>query len=183
MARWAVLVLLLHLALPSMTRAAYGAGPEGSAVTEHQLKAAFLYSFAKFVDWPDEGSKGGAGTFLLCIWGHEQYEATQLTLAGKSIRGQKLEVRPVRSAADAQGCQLLFISAAFEPSRSALEQISGAVLTIGESAEFLRGGGMINLVRADNRLRFEIARQTGERAGLKFSSQLLKLAAPAGEGR
>lgn len=171
--------LLLGFVVPAFTLAAFGAGPEGAAPTEQQLKAAFLYSFAKFVEWPGEAGLAPSETFDLCISGSEQYAVAHDYLAGKSVRGRPVEVRPVRGAADAAGCKMLFVSAGADPLQGALAGVRGPVLTVGESGNFIPSGGMINLVRADNRLRFEIARDAGERAGLRFSSQLLKLATPA----
>lgn len=176
--RRAVVAVLLACALPSFTVAAYGAGEDPAAPTEYELKAAFLYSFAKFVEWPDQP---GSGNFALCISGGEQFKVAHEVLAGKRVRGQPVVVRSVNSATEAAGCRLLFVSAGADRMQRALEGLGGPVLTVGESGEFLRSGGMIKLVRADNRLRFEIARAAGERAGLKFSSRLLELASPVAD--
>lgn len=180
-ARLLVFSLVFAFTLPAATMATYGAGVEEASTVEYQLKAAFLYNFAKFVQWPAETSGGSLDTFALCVSGEEPFRIMHQYLSGKRIRGQLIAVRAVGGSAELSGCHLLFVSAASVQLQRALPGVSGAVLTVGESADFMRSGGMINLVRADNRLRFEISRSVGERAGLKFSSQLLKLATPVGD--
>lgn len=175
-ARSLAIGLLLLVAACSLTRAAESAAPETTAPTEQQLKTAFLFNFAKFVDWPAGSDRSTTGTFDLCIGGTEQFAVAREFLAGKTLRGRRVEVRSVQSAADMAGCQLLFVSAKMIQLERTLEQLEGPVLTVGESDTFIPNGGMINIVRADNRLHFEIERGAGARAGLHFSSQLLKLA-------
>ncbi|HJV24990.1 MAG TPA: YfiR family protein [Aromatoleum sp.] len=177
--RWLRLALVFVFTLPGAGFATYGAEADDALVVEYQLKAAFVYNFAKFVEWPVDGG-ADAGAFTLCVVGELPYRVMQQALAGKRIRGLPLVIRSLNAPTGVDGCQLLFVGAgaghlSFAPVGAV------PVLTVGESGDFLRSGGMINLVRVDNRLRFEIARSTGERAGLKFSSQLLKLATPAGD--
>lgn len=180
-ARLIVVSLVLAFALPAATMTTYGAGVDDPSTVEYQLKAAFLYNFAKFVQWPAETSGGPLDPFALCVSGEEPFRIMQHYLAGKRIRGQLITVRAVGGSAELAGCHLLFVSATSVQLQHALPSLRGAVLMVGESEDFIRNGGMINLVRADNRLRFEISRGAGERAGLKFSSQLLKLATPVGD--
>ena len=177
--RWLRLALVFLFTLPGAGLATYGAEADDALIVEYQLKAAFVYNFAKFVEWPADGGTD-ATAFTLCVVGELPYRVMQQALAGKRIRGLPLVIRSLNSPAGAQGCQLLFVGAGAGQLSSA-PVAAVPVLTVGESGDFLRSGGMINLVRVDNRLRFEIARSTGERAGLKFSSQLLKLATPAGD--
>lgn len=179
-AQW-IIVSLLFAFTTSATMAAYGADITDGSIAEYQLKAAFLYNFAKFVQWPTEASGGASAPFTLCVSGDEPFRIMHQYLAGKKVRGQPIAVRAVDSSAGASGCHLLFVSAASVQLQQALSRVSGPVLTVGESGDFIHSGGMINLVRSDNRLRFEVSRSVGERAGLKFSSQLLKLATAAGE--
>lgn len=180
--RLIIVSLLFAFTIPA-TMATYGAGIEDGATIEYQLKAAFIYNFAKFVQWPVEASGGSIDPLTLCVSGEEPFRIMQQSLAGKRVRGQLIAVRAVDSSAEAAGCHLLFVSAASGQLLRALTRVSGPVLTVGESGDFIRSGGMINLVRSDNRLRFEISRSVGERAGLKFSSQLLKLATPVGDSQ
>lgn len=176
-----VVSLLFAFTIPA-TMATYGAGAEEGATIEYQLKAAFLYNFTKFVQWPTEASGGSIAPFTLCVSGEEPFRIMHQYLTGKRVRGQPIVVRAVDSSAETSGCHMLFVSATSVQWQQALARAGGSVLTVGESGDFIRSGGMINLVRSNNRLRFEISRSAGERAGLKFSSQLLKLATPVGDG-
>lgn len=179
MARLVGCAVLLAFALPAATMATYGAGGQDAVTAEYQLKAAFLYNFAKFVEWPAETDRS-ADSFTFCVAGEESFRIIGPYLAGKKVRGRMIVVRAAETSADTPGCHLLFVSAASIHLQNALRRISGPVLTVGESTDFISSGGMINLIRENNRLRFEIARSAGERNGLKFRSQLLELAAPAG---
>lgn len=150
-------------------------------VTEYQLKAAFLYNFAKFIDWPADAFGGPSAPFTLCIIGAEPYLGAQQTLTGKTIKGKRIELRQVAGIADTQGCHMLFVGAQAGESMPALSGIGRYTLTVGETSGFAGHGGVINLTRVDDRVRFEIDRAAGERAGLKLSSQLLRLAILVGE--
>lgn len=179
--RLIAIAILLIFAIPPATMTTYGANVGDGLTVEYQIKAAFLYNFAKFVQWPAEASGLSGEPFVLCVSGDEPFRIIHQYLAGKKVRGQLITVRAVDNVGGASGCHLLFVSAMSAQLRQALPHVIGSILTIGESEDFIRSGGMINLVRADNRLRFEIARNAGERAGLKFSSQLLKLATPVSD--
>lgn len=181
--RLITLAILFVSAIPAATVATYGASIEDSVTAEYQIKAAFLYNFAKFVQWPAETSGISEDPFILCVSGDRPFRIIHQYLAGKKIRGRLITVRAAESVNGSSGCHLLFVSGMSAQLRQTLPRLDGPILTIGESEDFIRGGGMINLVRINNRLRFEIARNVGERAGLKFSSQLLKLATPISESR
>ncbi len=169
--------LLLMLAIFSVAGSAPAIFAESAAITEYHIKAAFLYNFAKFVEWPDEALGDAAAPFTLCVVGVEPDLSLRESLAGKHIRGHRVEVRRVGGAAEAGACQMLFVSE--EGSAAAgddFTQIDTHALTVGESQDFIRRGGVINLKTVNNKVRFEINRLAGERFGFKFSSQLLKLA-------
>lgn len=158
--------------------------------TEAQVKAAFLFNFAKFVEWPAESFRENAGRLRLCVLGENRSGLELERIAtGKSLNGRSLEVVRVTAAEHLPRCQILFIGAAQGGiGHKALAESRGEpVLTVGESAEFLGQGGVIRLYILDNRVRFEISLEAAERAGLKISSKLLALAqivrgAPAGGG-
>jgi len=150
---------------------------ENSAITEYHIKAAFLYNFAKFVDWPDEALGDDSTPFTLCVLGIEPYISVRESLAGKHIKGHQVEVKRVNGAADAGTCQMLFVSAEASAAAGAdLTDIDAHALTVGETQDFIQRGGVINLKTVDNKVRFEINRTAGERFGFRFSAQLLKLA-------
>jgi YfiR/HmsC-like len=141
---------------------------------EYRVKAAYLFNFTKFVDWPVTATDGG-NSFAICIAGRNPFGAAlSSTLVGEKVAGLPLAARVV-DPAGASSCQVLFVprSVAAAPY---LRAVAGApVLTVGETPEFLAQGGVINFVLADGRVRFEISQMAAERAQLKVSSRLLQL--------
>lgn len=146
------------------------------AVTEYQLKAAFLYNFAKFVDWPAAAFADPATPFSLCVQGTEPYLAAREMLSGKTIRGRAIKVRHAESVTASGDCHLFFVADADAGGPRAVIHASGHALMVGEASDFIARGGVINLRRVDDRIRFDIARLAGEQQGFRFSAQLLRLA-------
>ncbi|HZX31658.1 MAG TPA: YfiR family protein [Rhodocyclaceae bacterium] len=143
---------------------------------EYHLKAAFLYNFAKFVDWPPAAGEP-EGAFRVCILGDDAFESVRETLAGKTIKGKAVDVARVERVDAARACQLLFVTAPDSArAERGLSILGNQVLTVGETDEFVKSGGLINLKTVDNRIRFEIARLAGEQAGFRFRVQLLQRA-------
>ena len=156
--------------------------PTGAALTsrqEYRLKAAYLYNFAKFIDWPSDSFPDDASPIILGVLGSDPFgSALDKTLRGKTVRGRSLVLRRFPDVEDAQNCHILFVGRS-ERGRLAqtLERFHGsAVVTVGETEEFVRVGGIINFFTERDRLRFEINVEAAERAGLSISSMLLNLA-------
>jgi len=170
--RPALLAGVLALVIPGLAR---GAAVEAGAVTEDQVKAAFLMNFAKFVQWPASGT----GPIVVGIAGDDVFAGvvTQ-TVRGRSINGRELQTRRLASGDDPSGCQVVFVGVM--PRRDAAEflrRVQGPVLTVGETVQFMRDGGMVRFYVEGNNVRFQINQKNAEAAGLKISSQLLTLAA------
>ncbi|HYD49608.1 MAG TPA: YfiR family protein [Terriglobales bacterium] len=149
--------------------------PAQVIATEYELKAAFLYNFARFVRWP--GAPGE--TFPICVYGEETL-AAQLhrVVGGKAIDARPIEVREVDQPGEMRQCRILFVGEV-EPAAIAdlLRQLHGAsVLTVSDHEDFARSGGIVQFRRDGNRLRLDINLEKAEQANLKISSQLLKLA-------
>jgi hypothetical protein len=147
-------------------------------VTEYEVKAAFLYNFTRFVEWPPD-ALARSDVFIIGILGRDPFGgALDAAVQGKNVLQKELAVRRFATAREASGSQILFIS----PSEEArlplvLRELEGAnTLTVGETDGFARRGGMIEFRIESNRVRFDINVVTAERAKLKLSSQLLKLA-------
>ena len=147
-----------------------------------QVKAAFLYNFAKFVEWPPGTFANGQAAITLCILQREPLAQALESLQGKEVHGRKLVVRRSRDIEELKKCQIFFASASEKP---ALAKIMGAlreapVLTVTDEVDdFARLGGIINLTRVEDKIRFAISVDNAEKRSLKISSQLLKLAIPA----
>jgi len=146
---------------------------------EYQIKAAFLYHFAKFVEWPARALPGPSDALSLCILGRDPFgPLLDETLAGKTIQGRPLAITRHETLPPAQTCHMLFISASKQHLlEKKLAALAGApVLTIGDTEQFASRGGMIELYLDDNTVRFKINRRAAKDAGLTISSHLLKLA-------
>lgn len=176
--------LLLVVAIFSAASSAPAIFAENSVLTEYHIKAAFLYNFAKFVEWPTAAIGDESAPFTLCVLGVEPYISVRESLTGKTIKGHKVEVRRLETIAEAAQCQMIFVSAEGNVAAGVdLSHLGGHALTVGETGDFIDRGGVINMKTVDNKVRFEIDRYSGERFGFKFSAQLLKLAILVGRER
>jgi len=147
--------------------------------TEYQLKAAFLYNFAKFIDWPPEAFADDKAPFVFGILGDNPFgNDLEQTVAGKNINERPISVQVFHTAAEATHCQILFISNSEKKHFSEiLQSLHGnAVLTVSETDGFMQTGGMINFLLQDGKVRFQINDDAAKAARLKISSKLLSLA-------
>jgi len=169
----------IALALFLLTLAPHAAAQDPSPTLEYQVKAAFLYNFAKFVDWPAETFSRQDAPFVIGILDREPFgDVLEQVVRGKTVDGRSLEVRRLKRPEEGAGCQIVFVGARETSVLPALlrELGASAVLTVGDTERFTRQGGMVNFVVQDNRVRFEINMDAARRAGLKISSKLLQLA-------
>jgi len=153
-------------------------------VSEQQLKAAFLFKFTQYAEWPSEALGPADAPIRICVLDR----AGLAQVLGEAVEGRTAGSRPlvtslIEGAQEALGCHLLFVGASTgQEVMALLEELTGQpVLTVGDMEGFAQLGGMINLAKQGNRLRFEVNRRAVERAGLQLSSQLLKLASLVGE--
>jgi hypothetical protein len=145
-----------------------------NAVISNQIRSAFLLNFARFVDWPDSSALRKT-PFTLCTATDTLQGALENTIRGETVRGRPIQLRRVTEAGNVKGCHLLYVTG--RQTAAMIEAASGTpVLTVGETAEFMKLGGMIRFVEMANRIRFEINHSAAERAGLRVSSRLLRLA-------
>jgi hypothetical protein len=151
-----------------------------SSPSEFQLKAAFLYHFAQFVEWPPGSFADTTSPIVIGVLGDTPLEADlEKTISGKTLNNRKLVAQQFRTAAEAtNNCHMLFISRSEEKRLpEVMAVLSGArILTVGETPGFTESGGMINFVPRDGKIRFEINKGEADKAGFKLSSKLLSLA-------
>jgi hypothetical protein len=151
----------------------------GQAASDYQIKAAYLYNFAKFVEWPSQNFLQATTPLRFCIF-DDRYFETELNriVSGKVINARGIEVMQVEDAEQSRMCHVLFINAAHDrQQRRLLERLKGAaILTVGEAEDFLENGGIIRFVLRDDRIQFEINRRAAATAGLRISSRLLGVA-------
>jgi hypothetical protein len=146
----------------------------------YQVKAAFLYNFAKFVEWPPEAFKDSHDRISICVLGKDPFGSLLAdAVTGKTVGIRTFKVSNISAAAEARACHILFVSASErKPVRALLEEAKNPyLLTVGESNDFLAGGGVINLKVQDSRVRIEINQEAARSAKFRISSRLLSLAA------
>ncbi len=150
-----------------------------SPVAEYQVKAAFLYNFAKFVEWPEEALGDSTQPIIIGVIGRDPFGADlDRILSAETVKGRPLFIKRFKRGEKPLPCHVLFISSSEEKQLTGiLARLAGkCVLTVSGSKRFTRAGGMIRFIVKDDRVSFEINVSAAERAGLKISSRLLKLA-------
>ena len=161
------------LAIPGL------AGEQAAANQEYQIKAAFLFHFAQFVEWPAGAFKDGNGALTYCTVGEDSFRgALDDSLRAKVIGEHGVRVQHLKQSDAVHDCQVLFIGAAqSKNAASILASVKGEpVLTVGETPHFAEDGGMIGFCLEGNKIRFEINAAAVSAAKLKMSARLLTLA-------
>jgi len=172
--QWELLAAAGALALLLGCRVASAA----DALTEPQVKAAYIYNFAKFVQWPAEAHATPQAPLVLCVAARDGLGGALAAIEGKPVQGRELRIRRAVKPDELKACHILFVPEAEERAAPELLRKAGGLplLTIGEYDGFAAAGGGIGLVNRDERVQFEINPDAASRANLKVSSQLLRLA-------
>lgn len=144
------------------------------ALTEYQIKAAFLYNFTTFTEWPSElGS-----TLNLCVIGEDPFGENLDGLQGREVGARQLSLHRMEDGSDLTSCQVVFVSrSAIEELSQLLEELAGKpVLTVADTPGAANEGVAINMGTQGNRVTFEINLKAVNENGLGLSSRLLNLA-------
>lgn len=158
--------------LIACTRFAYA-----DAGIEAQVKAAYVLNFAKFTEWPAAAFSAG-GALQICVYGNPETTAAFIGIQGKPVQGRDVQVRLAPRSSDLATCHALYIDGSERAqSAAALKAVAGrSVLTVSDLEGFVEGGGMLQLVLVDGRIRFDANREAARGSGLQLRSQLLSLA-------
>lgn len=157
---------------------------------EYQVKAAFVYNFIKFVDWPKEKVADSNDSITIGIIGKDPFGKAFEPVKGKRIKNKKLVIKQFPGLEQYKAkykdeykdalkkCHILFICSS---EKKRLKEIinfikDSSVLTIGEIEGFLEAGGVINFTMQEQKVHFEVNITAARRAKLKIRSQLLRLA-------
>jgi hypothetical protein len=147
------------------------------APQEHQVKAAFLLNFTKFVDWPPTAFADERSPLTICILGDDPFGPTlDQIVKGEEVNGRSIAVERIRRLPRPQSCQVLFIPKTEKEVRRILSSVGPGVLTVGDGESFLREGGMVAFVVENRRVRFDIRQSAAGTAKLSISSKLLSVA-------
>lgn len=146
--------------------------------TEYDVKAAFLFNFTKFVEWPPEAFTDDHSPLKLCVLGENPFGKTLKALMDEEVGGRRLTLAILDKLSSVETCHVLYVS---RSERDRVPQIlavvkSSAVLTVGDAPGFTDQGGMINFILEGSKVRFDINQEAAERVGIKISSRLLALA-------
>jgi len=169
--------MLLFLALP-----AQGEAPE------YQVKAAVLYKFAVFVEWPAKAFATDTSPFVACVLGKDPFGPwLQLEMGEARVGTHPVEIRHIEKGEAAGGCHLVFIAASEEPRLQKMLvplRNTGALIVsdVSDVSQFCRWGGMICLVMEGAKVRFQLNSKSMEQAGLKVDSKLKRVAVSAACG-
>ncbi len=167
-----VLILLLLVAAPLRAQA-----------PEYHLKAAFLFNFAKFVEWPASAFDGERAPLTICVYGEDPFGSTlDAVVQGERVGERSLLVQRPDSVDDLEECHVLFVSRSEKDGfRDVMAEVEGKpVLTVADTDGFLRAGGVINFILEGKKVRFLIDQEAAGRSGLQISSKLMRLAVNTG---
>ena len=165
--RWIRLLLGLCAMLP----AAVMATPD-----EAEIKAAFIYNFAKFVEWPST-ALATTDALQICVPDDKTLDGKLSLLQGREAQGHAIHIRAISSSDELTGCNILFIGAADDARGHLLRNVGGLpVLTISDATSFAQQGGMIGLFVESNHVQFAVNRVIAEQSGLKLSARMLQMA-------
>ena len=165
-------VALLIVALPQT-------GAIGVVAGEYEVKAAFLYNFAQFVEWPAGTFASATDPIRLCILNDRPFQAQLTQIAGnKQIAGHPVLVILVQDIKQSRGCHELFVgSSQSQENVQIIDSLRGtSVLTVGETNDFLEHGGIINFIVLGDHVQFQVNQKAATQARLHMSSQLLSVA-------
>jgi YfiR/HmsC-like len=165
-------MILRGVVLTVLTAAAFGSLTAGSP--EYAVKAAYLFNFAKFTEWPDTAAEVN---FTVCLYGKDQFGGfLDEAVRGKQAHGMPALIRRLTARDEHfEGCQVLFFGDAARI-ESALSRLQGrSILTVGESEGFTARGGMIGLVMDHGSVRFDLNLAAVTAAHLQVSSRLIEI--------
>jgi hypothetical protein len=153
------------------------ANATSQTVDEYHVKAAFVFNFAKFIQWPTEAFKTPSNPLVICVVGQDQMaNSLRETVNGNAIDGRPVIIRQIAIGQGPCDCHILFVGTSAMKGLCSHAKESTGVLTVGETPGFAVDGGAINLRLEDGRIRFEINVAAAERQQLHISSKLLSLA-------
>jgi hypothetical protein len=153
--------------------------PNASHSLEYKVKAAYLFNFTKYVEWPSSAFEKSEAPILIGILGQDPFgEVMEDTVADRRVGKRSVEVRRSRRIDELRNCHVIFICAT---EREKLARILGTLrgtyaLTVSEIPQFCNSGGMVSFLLEKGVVRFDINLENAEQAGLKISARMLMTA-------
>ncbi|MCF6265483.1 MAG: YfiR family protein [Desulfuromusa sp.] len=173
-----IVILMFSLVIATGSQAA-------SAPGEYQVKAAYIYNFAKFIHWPDSAFSDAKAPLVIGVLGTNDFDGELKPLTGKKIRNRVIEIKYFKTHQKVKNSQLLYISKSEEKNLQQIlkELIPQPILTVGETQYFVEFGGIIQFVTKRDRLRFSINLDVAQNNNIQIEAQLLSLAAKVVKGK
>lgn len=146
--------------------------------SEYLVKAAFLYNFARFTQWPSGTYASPSAPFTICVLGKDPFGDKLDSISGKLIRGRPLAIQRIARVEESRQCQIVFIGEEInQPLAPIIRHLSGRpILTVCNAPKCELFNGMIHFKVVSEKIRFIIDKECAKTAGLKLSSKLLALA-------
>lgn len=172
--------MFLAFAGVAIAAAVYGGdGQQPGQVLETRVKASFLYTFAKYVEWPAGTFGASTNAFVIGVLGRDPFgETLDSTVAGKNIDGHPVRIQRFQRIEDVKVCHVLFVSRSEKDRLVDIEaHLRGhPVLTVSDMDKFLEGGGQIQFISEDSRVKFDIDLNATKKARLTLNANLLRVA-------
>jgi len=173
----ALLLVAMSLSLPGQLAFA------AKDASEAEVKIAYLYNFARYVQWPSSAFAGDDAPIVICVLGGGSFVAEAKGIIGNRKVGEhgvQIVGRPV--VGETGNCHILYIPESASSQHAEVISSLGtrSVFTVSETAGFAQDGGVANFIRENRKIRFEINRKAADKAGLKVSARLLRVAKVVG---
>lgn len=176
-------ILIIHIFRPILLLLLLVGGVSGELMAqppaEEQVKAAFLFNFTQFIEWPDSAFQYEGAPLIIGVYGNNPFGSFLENLIDKEYSGtHPIVVRYVKSPDEISQCHILYIEPGFRVKVKEVLEITEhkAVLTVSDAENFIEIGGMVRFKNVDNRIRFQINPDKPGAAGIKISSKVLRLA-------
>lgn len=176
--------LITLIILPVLLNNRTGIAPNAFAETddlisgEYKIKAVYLYNFLKFTEWTNKDYPDTYETIRITILDEDPFGDAFDPLEGREIKGKKLQITRISSIQELETCHLLYVNTLDKDRLKRVFALLGdsSVVTVGETEQFTKLGGIIGFFIEEDAVQFAINLTAADRAGIKFSSQLLKIA-------
>lgn len=147
---------------------------DGAAVDEYALKAAFLFNFTRFVEWPDDAFESADSPFRICVLGTDPFGARLDALASRRVGGRAIAIERDVLPERLPRCQIAYFGA--DTAATLRDADAPRTLTVASGRGFARDGGMVALVTGRGRVQLHVNLASIQRSALKFSAKLLEVA-------
>ena len=147
--------------------------------SEYQVKAKYLYNLARFVEWPEQSFADSNSSYIIGVLGEDPFGIDlEKTVEGKKAKGRNFIVKRFKKSEDVQFCHILFIKLAdnIQLSNTIKKVNHENILTVSDTKNFAKNGGIINFITKEKKIRFQINLSAAEQSGLQISSKILRQA-------